>query len=177
MQGVFMLKFNRSVFVMLVSLGLLAGGCAGNNQATTETETSPVAESPTTQPSVSASPDTPVATTADAGTTDSHGGQGGQVIETGDYHLELVTAKEADGIHLDLFLQKGDSHEAISDAKVTAQVQSPDGSQQALDMEYDASGEHYTAFLPSSDAGEYNIAVLSDIQGEKVNGRFKLAAE
>jgi hypothetical protein len=172
MQGVFMAKLNRSVFVMLVSLGLLAGGCASSNQPTTETESSPVAESPTAESSVAASPDTPAATTADAETTDSHGGQGGQVIETGDYHLELVTAKEADGIHLDVFLQKGDNHEAISDAKVTAQVQLPDGSQQALDMEYDASGEHYTAFLPSSAAGEYNIAILSDINGEKVNGRF-----
>jgi hypothetical protein len=171
MQGAFMVKFNRSVFVLLVSLGILAGGCASSNQATTETGSSPMAE-PTTETSVAASPDASDEPTADTGTTDSHGGQGGQVIETGEYHLELVTAKEADGIHLDLFLQKGDNHEAISDAKVTAQVQLPDGSQQALDMEYDASGEHYTAFLPSSAAGEYNIAVLSDINGEKVNGRF-----
>ena len=167
-----MLKFNRSVFVMLLSLGLFTGGCASSNQTAAETENSPVAESPTTEPSVAASPDTPAATTADAGTTDSHGGQGGQVIETGEYHLELLPIKEADGIHLDFFLQEGDSHEPISDAKVTAQVQLPDGSQQALDMEYDVAGEHYTAFLPSSVAGEYNIAVLSDINGEKVNGRF-----
>jgi Cu/Ag efflux pump CusA len=55
---------------------------------------------------------------------------------------------------------------------MTFQVQLPDGSQQALDMEYDVAGEHYTAFLPSSAAGEYNIAILSDIDGEKVNGRF-----
>ncbi|PSB12946.1 hypothetical protein C7B61_01770 [filamentous cyanobacterium CCP1] len=166
------MKFNRSFFVMLLSLGLLAGSCANGNQTTAETESSPVAESPTTEPSVAASPDTPTATTADAGTTDSHGGQGGQVIETGEYHLELLPIKEADGIHLDFFLQEGDSHEPISDAKVTAQVQLPDGSQQALDMEYDVAGEHYTAFLPSSVAGEYNIAILSDINGEKVNGRF-----
>jgi hypothetical protein len=172
------MKFDRSVLMALVSLGLIAGGCASSNQATTEaspeTENSPVAEAPTAASS-EAIPDTS-ATTADAGsnteTTDSHGGQGGQVIETGEYHLELLPIKEADGLHLDFFLQRGDNHEAIADATVTAQVQLPDGSQQALDMEYDAAGAHYTAFLPSSATGEYNVAVLSDINGEKVNGRF-----
>jgi hypothetical protein len=170
------MKFNRSVFVLFVSVGLLAGGCANGNQSTTETESpetgsSPVAEAPT-ETSVAASPDASDEPTADTGTTNSHGGQGGQVIETGEYHLELLPIKETDGIHLDFFLQEGDSHAPISDATVTAQVQLPDGSQQALDMEYDAAGAHYTAFLPSSATGEYNIAVLSDINGEKVNGRF-----
>lgn len=134
-----------------------------------------MAEAPTAASS-EAIPDTSATPTVDAGsnteTTDTHGGQGGQVIETGEYHLELLPIKEADGLHLDFFLQRGDNHEAISDAKVTAQIQLPDGSQQALDMEYDAAGAHYTAFLPSSATGEYNVAVLSDINGEKVNGRF-----
>lgn len=174
-----MLKFNRSIAVVLISLGFLVGGCASNTQTITEAESSATAESPTaetstessTEPSVAASPDAPV-TTADAETTNQHGGQGGQIVETGEYHLELLPLKEANGIHLDFFLQKGDNHEPISDATVTAQIQLPDGSQQALDMEYDAAGEHYVAFLPSTAAGEYSIAILSDINGKKVNGRF-----
>ena len=39
-------------------------------------------------------------------------------------------------------------------------------------MEYDAAGKHYTAKLEGAAAGAYQVAVLSDIQGEKVNGRF-----
>ena len=73
-----MVKFNRSFFSMLVSLGILAGGCASSNQATTETESSPVVE-PTTETSVAASPDASDEPTADTGNTNSHGGQGGQV--------------------------------------------------------------------------------------------------
>jgi len=98
--------------------------------------------------------------------------QGGQVVESGIYHLEFLPLIEADSIHLDFFLQKGDSHEAISDAKVTAQVQLPDGTQKTLDLKYDADGKHYGVQLPSKAVGEYKLAILSDIKGEKVNGRF-----
>jgi len=98
--------------------------------------------------------------------------KGGQVIESGIYHLELVPEPEENSIHLDFFLQKSDNHEAIPDAKVTAQVQMPDGTQKNLDLKYDAPEKHYTVMLPSKATGEYKVAVLSDIKGEKVNGRF-----
>ena len=98
--------------------------------------------------------------------------QGGQVIESGIYHLEFLSLIEVDNIHLDFFLQKGDTHEAISDAKVTAQVQLPDGTQKTLDLKYDADGKHYAVIFPSNALGEYKVAILSDIKGEKVNGRF-----
>jgi len=98
--------------------------------------------------------------------------QGGQVVETGVYHLELVTAKEEGGIHIDFFLQKGDNHESVADAKVTAQIQLPDGTQKSLDLIYDAAGKHYTVNLDSKAAGEYKVVILTDIKGEKVNGRF-----
>jgi hypothetical protein len=141
--------------IAVATLGLLfLGACSSNNQATNST-TSPSV--PTNNNSTPAS---------------GHGGQGGQVIESGPYHLELVTAKEAAGTHIDFFLQKGDNHEPITNAKVTAQVQLPDGSQKSLDMKYDAQGQHYAAILPESTAGEYKVAILSDIGGEKVNGRF-----
>jgi hypothetical protein len=148
------------------AIGLLfLAACSSGNQAT-NSASSPTAPTET-QPSV-ASP----AGTAKATSGENHGGQGGQVIESGPYHLELVTGKETSGTHLDLFLQKGDNHEAIPNAKVTAQVQLPDGSQKSLAMKYDAGDKHYTAILPSAAAGEYKVAILSDINGEKVNGRF-----
>ena len=158
------MQFKMSVMA-ISTLGLLfLGACSSGNQAT-NSASSPAASTPAlTQPSPAASP-------AQSASID-HGGQGGQVIESGPYHLELVTGKETSGTHLDLFLQKGDSHEAIPNAKVTAQVQLPDGTQQSLDMKYDTGDKHYTAILPSAVAGEYKVAILSDINGEKVNARY-----
>jgi hypothetical protein len=156
-------------FMAISAIGLLfLGACGSGNQATNSASSpSPVASAPAeTQPSTVASP------TAKVESGENHGGQGGQVVESGPYHLELVTGAEVSGTHLDLFLQKGDNHEAIPNAKVTAQVQLPDGTQQSLDMKYDAGEKHYTAILPSATAGEYKVAILSDISGEKVNARY-----
>ncbi|MBD2179424.1 hypothetical protein H6F42_21140 [Pseudanabaena sp. FACHB-1998] len=122
--------------------------------------------------------ETPIAKTssspsmAKSATQNNTANQGGQVIESGIYHLEFLSLIEADSIHLDFFLQKGDNHEAIPDAKVTAQVQLPDGTQKTLDLKYDADGKHYAVVFPSKATGEYKVAFLSDIKGEKVNGRF-----
>lgn len=98
--------------------------------------------------------------------------QGGQVVESGKYHLEFVPAPEANGTHIDLFLQRGDNHQAIPNAKVTAQVQMPDGTQKTLPLKYDAKGKHYTALLSSKASGQYQVKINADIKGEKVNGRF-----
>ena len=54
---------------------------------------------------------------------------GGQVIESGQYHLELVTEPSDDGTHMDFYLEKGEKHEKISNAQVMAQVQLPNGRQ------------------------------------------------
>ena len=156
--------------VMAISaLGLLfLGACSSGNQASNSVS-SPAASTPAlTQPSTAASP---AASPAQSASSD-HGGQGGQVIESGPYHLELVTGKETSGTHLDLFLQKGDNHESIPNAKVRAQVQLPDGTQQSLDMKYDTGDKHYTAILPSAVAGKYKVVILSDINGERVNARY-----
>lgn len=101
--------------------------------------------------------------------------KGGQVVETGKYHMELVPVAEASGIHLDLYLQTGETHEAVADAKVVAQVQLPDGTQQEVPMEYDAQGEHFFAFLPTQAAGEYKAVIQTEVKGEKVNGRFNFS--
>lgn len=57
------------------------------------------------------------------------GGQGGQVVESGAYHMEMVAGKEANATHIDFYLQNGSNHQAISNAKVTGQVQMPNGTQ------------------------------------------------
>lgn len=167
------MRFKLSI-VGILSLGLfgLASCASGGNQASTESSpmaSVPIESSVTNSPA----PESPAASqTTAVASSDSHGGQGGQVIESGPYHLEFIPGAEANGTHLDFFLQKGDNHEAIPGAKVIAQVQLPDGTQQSLDMEYDAAGKHYTVLLPATAAGEYKVAVLSSIGSEKVNGRF-----
>lgn len=152
----------RSLKTILLTVGsaslLLLGACNRDTQSTTTNRPTPTASTTSAQPQPT--------------TNAAHGGQGGQVVETGDYHLELLAIKEPAGTHLDFYLQKGDNHEPIPNAKVTGQVQAPDGTQQTVDFKYSADDQHYTAILPNTANGEYKLAVLSDVNGEKVNGRF-----
>ncbi|GAB4371660.1 MAG: hypothetical protein Kow00121_13340 [Elainellaceae cyanobacterium] len=160
------------IFKFIVITGLVSlAACASNSStpsadapeaASPEAATSPATEAPAASPEVATAPETDHSAPA----------YGGQVVETGTYHMEFVPVPEADGVHLDFYLQTGDDHAAIADAQVTAQVQLPDGSQQELPMEYDAAGEHYFAFLPAQATGEYKVVVLTDVKGEKANGRF-----
>ena len=169
------MKFNRSVFTMMMGVSLLIlTSCASGKDKTADVDVSaPVSTSSTSSGDVSSAPAKSAASApADADGVSQHGGR---VVEVGEYHLELVPLAEAEGAHLDLFLLKGDRHEAVPTAKVTAQVELPDGSQQSLEMPYDAEGGHYAALLTSSAPGEYKVAVLSDIGGEKINGRFSFS--
>ncbi len=159
-----------SGIIVLASAGLLLlGACskgsktsdsASNNAATPTAETAP-----------------PAATTSSATTTateSSKGGKGngGQVVESGKYHLELVPEKGSNETHLDLYLQKGDNHEAVTNAKVTADVQLPDGKLKTLPLSYDASGKHYAAVLKEKVTGQYQVKVTATIGTEKADGRF-----
>ncbi|HEY9761402.1 MAG TPA: hypothetical protein V6D07_02695 [Trichocoleus sp.] len=155
------MQLTKALEAVLVSAVLLIGACSGD-KAPTATAPSP-AKSPAAEPTQ--------APAADPKTGDGVS-QGGQVIESGPYHLELVTVKESGGTHLDFYLQKGDTHEAVTGAAVTAKVQLPDGTEKTVNLEYDAEGKHYFALLPETAPGEYQIVVLTDIAGEKVNGRF-----
>lgn len=60
-------------------------------------------------------------------------------------------------------------------ATVVAHVEHPDGTQQDIPMDYDAEGEHFFAFFPSQASGEYKTVIQTDIQGEKVNARFRFS--
>lgn len=147
-----------SLPILFSSLGLMSlVACSGSPTATQ----SPVPSQPTS--TLTSSP-----TAIGSGVSN----QGGMVVEVGPYHFELIPEKKGNETHLDLFLQKGDNHEAIPNAKVTAQVQLPDGSQKSIGMIYDASGKHYAGTLETAAIGEYKVAVQSEINGEKANARY-----
>ncbi|PSB32505.1 hypothetical protein [Chlorogloea sp. CCALA 695] len=151
----------KTRLIILNSIGLIFLGSCSKNIPSTSTS-SPSSSPVEVVQSPSVSPET----------KQSQASKGGQVVESSGYHLEFVSEVENNGTHLDFYLQKSDNHEAISNAKVTAQIQLPDGTQKSLHLPYDAGGKHYAALLPEKASGEYNIAILSDISGEKVNGRF-----
>ncbi|MEA5623689.1 hypothetical protein [Nostoc sp. UHCC 0251] len=150
------MKSIKSSLIIIASAGLLLlGACSNNNQA--------AVTSPNTQPSASPIPKT----------EGQHGkSHGGQTVETGAYHLEFVPVKETNGTHLDFYLQRGDNHEAIPNAKVTAQIQLPDGTQKTVPFTYDVKGKHYAGLLKEKINGQYQVKVNADIQGKKVDGRF-----
>lgn len=161
------MKSNKSLLMVLGSVSLIFLGACGNNNQATNSDSSPT----------SAKPAESAAQPTDAAKTESSGHAakpqaGGQVVESGSYHLEFVPGKEENGTHLDFYLQKGDNHEAIPNAKVTAQVQLPDGTQKTLPLTYDAQGKHYAALLPGKASGQYQVKITSEINGEKVDGRF-----
>ena len=164
------MKLLKSSLIIFSSIGLLfLTACNSGNQAS-NSNTSPATSSPESAKSVTpttetnqSSPATPMAETESLG---------GQVAEIGTYHLEFVPEKESNGTHLDFYLQKGDTHEAVTNAKVTAQVQSPDGKQQSLNLTYDAEGKHYTVLFPGTTTGQYQVKMTADVSGENVNGRF-----
>ena len=151
---------SKSNQMFFSSLGLLFLAACSANISTPNLTSTPAA--------------TPAATTAETATKSDHSkpSKGGQVVETGAYHLEFVPEKEDSGTHLDFYLLKGEAHETVPNAQVTAQVQLPDGSQKNLDMKYDAEGKHYAVLLPEKAAGQYQVKITADIGGEKVNGRF-----
>lgn len=161
------MKSIKSLGIVLGTISLMfLGACSNSNQAASPEN------SPTSANSASSAAPSGSNTETEQSNQAGEAQKGGQVVEAGTYHLEFVPEKEDNGSHLDFYLQKGDNHEAVSNAKVTAQVQLPDGTQKTLPLTYDAEGKHYTALLPGKASGEYNVAILSDINGEKVNGRF-----
>ncbi|MEG4234724.1 hypothetical protein QUA40_21865 [Microcoleus sp. Pol11C3] len=151
----------KSNLIVIVSVGLLFLVACNKGDKASDPNSSPVSPPVASQPASSA-PATAPAT----------GTKGGQVVKSGAYYLEFVPEKEATGTHLDVFLQKGDKKEPVSNAKVTAQVQLPNGKQQTVALKYDAEGKHYAVLFPGKDAGSYPVKVTADINGEKVDGRF-----
>ncbi|MCH4904959.1 hypothetical protein GSN00_11365 [Cylindrospermopsis raciborskii CHAB3438] len=150
------MKSIKYSFMILGSMGLiLLIACSNAKQAANTEKNSTIFPSGSTK------------------TDGNHGAShGGQVVETGKYHLEFVPQKEANGTHLDLYLQTGDNHDTLPNAKVTAQVQLPNGKQTTIPFTYDAHGQHYQAMLNEKTSGQYQLKIMVDIKGEKANGRF-----
>lgn len=173
------MKLLKSYLIVLGSVGLVfLGACSNSNQAAnpgnSPTESS-AETTATTEPVSGSSPaasHTGATATTEPASDHANKSQGGQVVESGNYHLELVSESESNGTHLDLYVQRGDNHEAIPNAKVTAQVQAPDGTQKTLPFTYDTEGKHYTAMLADKASGQYQVKVTSEINGEKADGRF-----
>ncbi|MEG4997329.1 hypothetical protein [Microcoleus sp. B4-D4] len=156
------MKTLKSSLIILGSVGLLLLGACGKGDQTSDTNTTPPPPPAASQP----------ASSAPATTSAAKGANGGQVVNSGAYHLDFVPQKEATGTHLDLYLQKGDKKEPVPDAKVTAQVQLPNGKQQTLALKYDPEGKHYAVVFPGKEPGQYPVKMNADINGEKVDGRF-----
>lgn len=164
------MKLVKLSLIVCGSLGIIFLGACGNNNQVKQTENNQsVSTSTTKQSSVS---DSPTNKTDKSSNHDHSVSKGGQVVETGKYHLEFLAGKEANGTHLDFYLQTGDNHQTVPNAKVTAQVQLPDGKQTNIPFTYDAPGEHYKSMLNETISGQYQIKITADIQGETVNGRF-----
>jgi len=173
------MKLLKASLIALGSVGLIGlGACSNGNQAA-NSGNSPAASSSTESPANNPTQSAAQAESGETQTTSSeHAAKplsGGQVVESGPYHLEFVSQPETNGTHLDFYLQRGDNHEAIPNAKVTAQIQSPDGSQKTQNLTYDAEGKHYTAMLPGAASGQYQVKITSDIDGKKVDGRFNFS--
>jgi hypothetical protein len=173
-----MILFNRFTTAVAISLSLLLVACGGADKATTEVPSAEVTEKKSIENKSidkKVTEKKPIEKTIEPSASAGHDdtfNNGGQVLEIGSYHLELVVLPETDKTHLDFFLQSGDDHQAIEGASVTGQIEAPDGTQSKVTFQYDAEGKHYYAELPKSAPGDYKLAMLTDIKGEKVNGRF-----
>ncbi|MUG94781.1 hypothetical protein F7734_21385 [Scytonema sp. UIC 10036] len=166
------MKSLKAKLLIIGTMGtLFLGACSNSNQATNSESSTAQSQASTlsnNQRSV------PTASPAAAKKTEHQHGEshGGTIVETGAYHLEFVPLNETNGTHLDFYLQKGNNHEAIPNAKVTALVQLPDGTQKTIPLTYEASGKHYKGMLAEKATGQYQVRVTSDISGQKVDGRF-----
>jgi hypothetical protein len=152
-----------SGIIVVASAGLLLlGGCGK------ETKTADSASTSSTTPAATA-------TKPMDGMEKSHMAprNGGQVVESGKYHLELVPEKEGNSTHLDFYLLQGDKHEIMPNAKVTADIQLPDGKLKTVPFNYDASGKHYAAVVSEKAAGQYQVKITATVGSEKIDGRFK----
>ena len=152
--------------IVVASAGLLLLGGCGKETKTADSASTSSAPSAETKPTETKPMD---------GMEKSHMAprKGGQVVESGKYHLELVPEKEASATHLDFYLFQGDKHEIIPNAKVSADIQLPDGKLKTVPFGYDASGKHYAAVVSEKASGQYQVNITATVGSEQIDGRFK----
>lgn len=157
------MQFLRLGLIVLGSFGLLFVGACGNGNEVANTENPVIANTETPTAEVE-----PIAKSGHQ-----HGPtKGGQVVETGNYHLEFLAEPEAGGSHLDLYLLTGDTHATVPNANVTALVQMPDGQEKTVPFTYSDKDKHYTGMLNVTASGQYQVRITANVNGETVNGRF-----
>lgn len=156
---------SRIVIVASAAL-LLLGGC-GKETKTGDSTSLNSAPGDATKPNLATKPAAKIAASHTAPR------QGGQVVESGKYYLELVPEQAASVTHLDFYLLEGDKHEIIPTAKVTAEIQLPDGQLKTVPFNYDASGKHYAAMVNDRVVGQYQVKITATVGSEQVDGRFK----
>ncbi len=177
----------KSSLVIVFSMGLLFLGACGGSQASNSGSQAPDAAATPETASPADSAASPMSSMQHANMNDSASSMSSmehanmndnkaQVVESGSYQVKLVTLNKEDGTHVDFFLSKADSQEPVLTASGNAQFQLPDGTQKTIDLTYDAAGKHYYTTLPKDSTGEHKVAVMFDINGEKVNGQFTFMA-
>ncbi|BDA75805.1 unknown protein (plasmid) [Calothrix sp. PCC 7716] len=172
------MKLIKIAVVSVASMGLMfLGACSGGTQENastekTETTTKTAENASTTETAKSGGSEKGHSHKHDESQEGKEHSHGGQVVESGQYHLELVAEKEDKGTHLDFYLKKGEKHEVVSNAKITADIQSPDGKQKTVPLTYNAESKNYEAEIPEQAVGQYQVKVTADVGGEKLNGRF-----
>ena len=151
------MKSLKSNLIILGSVGLLFLVACNKGAQASYTKSSPASSPVPSQPASSA----PAAASGKASL--------GSVVEYGGYRFEFGSEKKATGTHLYLNLQKKDKEESVPNAKVTAQVELPNGKQQTLPLKYDAKGKHYAVVFPSKQPGQYPVNMTAIINGVKVD--------
>lgn len=141
--------------------------------ANTGTDTTNTATAPATGTDTASTTTTTTTTTTTSETaTTAEAKKGGQAVKFANYHLELVTAPQDTGTKVDFYLLASDAGTAISDATVTATVKTPSGETKEVAMTYDTATESYTATLPDTATGNYEVSVSSKVKEEQVQGNF-----
>lgn len=165
------MKFSNMSLIVLGSASLLLlGACSSNSKAakTESTTTStPAAKTETT----TATKDREKHSEGDdlAFTKDDR--KDSQVVQSRKYHLKFKTALAKDSTHLDIKLHDRQGKE-ITDAKLTAQVQLPGGSNQVLSVPYSVEEKYYVAKLLTKATGDYQVALQADVKSDKFNTKF-----
>ena len=164
------MKMLKTSLIALTSISLLLGACGTSEQATNTQNTTTTSTEKTETKSTTAATDKP----QEVGKAEKKGGAGhkGQVVQSGKYHFELSPDLHDGAIHLDTTVH-GESDKPITNAKLVAQVQSPDGTSKTVPIAYNTEEKQYTATIPmSKTGGDYKVAIQAEIDGKKINTRF-----
>ncbi len=144
------MKTFKISLITLGSISLLLLGACNSNTPTAKTETK-------TEPTVK---------------DDGKYKHSSQVVQSEKYHVDLKPDLDKDSIHLDTVVHDKQD-KAIINAKLTAQIQLPDGNNQTLPVLYNTEEKQYTGKLAVSKAtGDYKVVIQADVNGEKFNSRF-----